>query len=130
MDIQVLATTSDSGLEINAAPVSGIAAPKESGYSPCTVVGDLIFIAGQLARNENGQIAAEARVPAGQLWKGTRIWLETTYLIQRRLRPILSLCLRARTLPRTKGQSGAHLRSSLGPSVHRLDNRHSQWPDM
>lgn len=89
MDVQVLATTSNSGLEISAPPVAGIAAPKESGYSPCTVVGDLIFIAGQLARNEHGQIALEARVPTGQLWKGTRIKLETAYLIQRRLRPIL-----------------------------------------
>ena len=69
--------------------IAGLAAPKESAYSPCTQVGDLVFVAGQLARDETGGIAPEARVQAGQLWKGTRIALETGYLLERRLRPAL-----------------------------------------
>jgi len=89
MDIQVLATTSDSGL--TAVPVAPprVGAPKESGYSPCLRVGDFVFVAGQLARDETGNIAPQAKVPLGQLWKGTRIKLETNYLIHERLRPAL-----------------------------------------
>lgn len=89
VDLQVMATTVDSGLEAKPVRVAGLAAPKESGYSPCTSVGDLVFVAGQLARDETGNIAPEARMPAGQLWKGTRIALETRYLVERRLRPAL-----------------------------------------
>ncbi|MEO8143958.1 MAG: RidA family protein [Betaproteobacteria bacterium] len=89
MDVQIIATTRDSGLAAKPVRVTGLAAPKESGYSPCTQVGDLVFVAGQLARDDSGNIAPEAKVPPGQLWKGTRIALETRYLVERRLRPAL-----------------------------------------
>lgn len=89
MDIQVMATTLDSGMKIEAAAASTVGAPKESGYSPCLRAGDLIFVAGQLARDQSGDIAPEAIVPATQLWKGTRIKLETDYLIRKRLLPSL-----------------------------------------
>lgn len=89
MDVQIVATTQDSGLEAKPIAVAGVDAPRESGYSPCTQVGDLVFVAGQLARDDTGDIAPAARVPAGQSWKGTRIALETTYLVERRLRPAL-----------------------------------------
>ena len=89
MDVQVMAFTDESGLVI--APVSpeGLAAPGSSGYAPCTKVGDLVFVAGQLARDDSGSIAAEAKVPSDQFWKGTRIKLETEYLIEKRLRTAL-----------------------------------------
>lgn len=89
MDVQVIATTQDSALAPKQIDVAGVSAPRESGYSPCTRVGDLVFVAGQLARDETGGIAPEARVPPGQLWKGTRIALETRYLVEKRLRPAL-----------------------------------------
>jgi len=89
MDVQVIATAIDSGLVAKPIAVAGVDAPRESGYSPCTQVGDLVFVAGQLARDDTGDIAPEARVPPGQLWKGTRISLETAYLVERRLRPAL-----------------------------------------
>jgi enamine deaminase RidA (YjgF/YER057c/UK114 family) len=53
-------------------------------------VGDLVFIAGQLARDATGALAAEAQVPPGQMWNGTRIKLETAYLVERRLAPALA----------------------------------------
>jgi enamine deaminase RidA (YjgF/YER057c/UK114 family) len=89
IDVQVIAMTLDSSLATKPVGVAGLAAPKESGYSPCTQVGDLVFVAGQLARDESGNIAPEAQVQPGQLWKGTRIALETRYLVERRLRPSL-----------------------------------------
>jgi enamine deaminase RidA (YjgF/YER057c/UK114 family) len=64
--------------------------PGTSGYAPCVRVGDLVFIAGQLARDASGELAAEAQVPPGQLWNGTRIRLETGYLVRHRLMPALA----------------------------------------
>lgn len=61
-------------------PVSGIAAPKESRYSPCAVVNDLIFIAGQLARNENGQITRRPGFPPASSGKGRAFGLKPLIL--------------------------------------------------
>ncbi len=89
MDIQVMAATSDSGFEVAPVVSPTLGAPAESGYSPCLRAGDLIFVAGQLARDSTGNIAPQARVPDTQLWKGTRIKLEADYLIRERLVPAL-----------------------------------------
>jgi enamine deaminase RidA (YjgF/YER057c/UK114 family) len=77
MDVQVIAATSDSGYE--AAPVqAGLNRPEASGYTPCLRVGDLIFVAGQLARDASGKLAAH----------GTKA--ETEYLVRSRLLPALA----------------------------------------
>jgi enamine deaminase RidA (YjgF/YER057c/UK114 family) len=89
MDVQVIAATSDSGYTV-AAPRDGLNVPATSGYAPHVRVGDMIFVAGQLARDATGNLAAEAQVPAGQAWNGTRIKLETGYLVRERLMPALA----------------------------------------
>jgi enamine deaminase RidA (YjgF/YER057c/UK114 family) len=88
MDVQVVAATSASGYAVQRIK-AGLEAPETSGYAPCVRVGDMIFIAGQLARDASGNIAVEAKPPAGQLWSGTRIGFETGYLVARRLIPAL-----------------------------------------
>ncbi|NGM86538.1 hypothetical protein G5B35_04370 [Parapusillimonas sp. SGNA-6] len=89
MDVQMMAATADSGFDVGPVTSTNLGAPKESGYSPCLRGGDLIFVAGQLARDKTGNIAPEASVPSTQFWKGTRIKLETDYLIRERLIPAL-----------------------------------------
>jgi enamine deaminase RidA (YjgF/YER057c/UK114 family) len=84
MDVQAIAATSASGYTVERVRAN-LDAPQTSGYAPCVRVGDMIFVAGQLARDGSGSIAAEAKLPSGQLWNGTRIQLETEYLIRRRL---------------------------------------------
>jgi enamine deaminase RidA (YjgF/YER057c/UK114 family) len=88
MDVQVIAATAASGYKVERMQAS-LNAPQSSGYAPCVRVGDLIFVAGQLARDGAGNLAAEAKPPAGQLWNGTRIRLETEYLVAKRLIPAL-----------------------------------------
>ncbi|HEX2546807.1 MAG TPA: RidA family protein [Ramlibacter sp.] len=90
MDVQVLAATQASGYQVQKAAAGGLNVPATSGYAPHVRVGDMIFVAGQLARDASGNLAAEAQVPAGQLWNGTRIQLETDYLVQKRLAPALA----------------------------------------
>jgi enamine deaminase RidA (YjgF/YER057c/UK114 family) len=76
VDVQVIAATDDSGYM--PIPVqSGLNRPDASGYTPCLRVGDLIFVAGQLARDASGKLAAH----------GTSD--ETDYIVRRRLVPAL-----------------------------------------
>jgi enamine deaminase RidA (YjgF/YER057c/UK114 family) len=89
MDVQVMAATASSGYTPRKAGMQQLNVPQTSGYAPCLRVGDMVFVAGQLARDSTGNIAPEAMVPAGQLWNGTRIKLETDYLVQKRLVPAL-----------------------------------------
>jgi enamine deaminase RidA (YjgF/YER057c/UK114 family) len=89
MDVQVIAATNASGYAIERVQAD-LGAPQTSGYAPCLRVGDMIFVAGQLARDDSGNIAAQAMPPAGQQWNGTRIKLETDYLFHQRLLPALA----------------------------------------
>jgi enamine deaminase RidA (YjgF/YER057c/UK114 family) len=76
MDVQVIAATEASGY--TPTPMtSGLNRPDASGYTPCLRVGDLIFVAGQLARDASGALAAQGTGP------------ETQYLVRRRLVPAL-----------------------------------------
>ena len=90
MDVQVMAASLDSGYECRAVGTDRLNVPKSSGYAPCLRVGDMVFVAGQLARDESGNLAAAARMPEGQQWNGTRIKRETEYLIRERLVPALT----------------------------------------
>jgi enamine deaminase RidA (YjgF/YER057c/UK114 family) len=54
--------------------------------------GDFVFVAGQTAEaldSGNGPLDPEACMPAGHLWKGTPIKLETEFVIRRKLKPAL-----------------------------------------
>ena len=76
VDLQVIAATSESGY-VPAEVSTGLNRPDTSAYAPCVRVGDLIFIAGQLARDASGALAA----------RGVRA--ETQYIVQQRLLPAL-----------------------------------------
>ena len=63
-----------------------------SGYSPALAAGEFLFVPGQTAEARElaqGPLDPEARMPAGHLWKGTPIKLETEFLITRKLKPSL-----------------------------------------
>jgi enamine deaminase RidA (YjgF/YER057c/UK114 family) len=77
MDVQVIAATQASGYLPQ--PVqSGLNRPETSGYTPCLRVGDLIFMAGQLARDASGRLATRGTVS------------ETEYLLDKRIGPALA----------------------------------------
>jgi enamine deaminase RidA (YjgF/YER057c/UK114 family) len=76
VDVQVIAATDDSGYM--PIPIqSGLNRPDASGYTPCLRVGDLIFVAGQLARDASGALAAQG------------VAEETDYIVRRRIAPAL-----------------------------------------
>ncbi|MFL6563916.1 MAG: RidA family protein [Burkholderiales bacterium] len=100
-DVQVMAATSESGLEPEEIG-AGLDRPETSGYTPCLRVGELVFVAGQLARDGSGALAA----------RGTAE--ETDYIFRRRLRPALEaadsgqdLVLKAQVYLSNLDESGA-----------------------
>jgi enamine deaminase RidA (YjgF/YER057c/UK114 family) len=76
VDVQVIAATLASGY-VPAEVQTGLNRPESSGYAPCLRVGDLIFVAGQLARDASGALAAHG------------VTAETEYVVKRRLLPAL-----------------------------------------
>jgi enamine deaminase RidA (YjgF/YER057c/UK114 family) len=92
MEVQVMAAIAAPEFEIrheNAAATYKIHA--SSGYSPALSAGDFRFIPGQTAealREEDAPLDPEARRSHG-LWKGTPIKLETSFIINRKLKPTL-----------------------------------------
>jgi enamine deaminase RidA (YjgF/YER057c/UK114 family) len=76
VDVQVMAATAASGY-VPTEVHTGLNRPDSSGYAPCLRVGDLIFIAGQLARDAAGELGAHG------------VGAETEYLVQHRLLPAL-----------------------------------------
>lgn len=76
VDLQVMAATAASGYAVEEIG-AGLNRPETSGYSPALRVGDLIFVAGQLARDASGKLAV----------RGTAA--ETDYIFAERLAPAL-----------------------------------------
>ena len=64
---------------------------ESSGYSLALTAGDFVFVAGRLADalTLTDGLAPEVRLPAGHLWKGVPVKLETEYTIKEKLEPAL-----------------------------------------
>jgi enamine deaminase RidA (YjgF/YER057c/UK114 family) len=76
VDLQVMAATIASGY-VPTEVQTGLNRPETSGYAPGLRVGDLIFVAGQLARDASGKLAAHG------------VQEETQYILKERLLPAL-----------------------------------------
>lgn len=76
VDVQVMAASAASGYQVSEVQ-TGLNRPDSSGYAPALRVGNLIFVAGQLARDGSGKLAAHG----GKA--------ETKYIVERRLLPAL-----------------------------------------
>ena len=76
VDVQVMAVSAGSGHVVEEIG-AGLNRPETSGYSPALRVGDVVFVAGQLARDASGNLAV----------RGTAA--ETDYIFGERLVPAL-----------------------------------------
>jgi enamine deaminase RidA (YjgF/YER057c/UK114 family) len=93
MEVQLMAVVPARGFEVAQHRPKSLPVHATSGYSPVLTCGDYVFVAGQTAealKTEEGPIDPEARMPAGHLWKGTPIKLETEFVIERKLKPALA----------------------------------------
>ena len=93
MEVQLMAVVPDKGFEVVQHRPKNLPVHATSAYSPVLTCGDYVFVAGQTAealKTEEGPIDPAARMPAGHLWKGTPIKLETELVIERKLKPALA----------------------------------------
>ena len=93
MEVQLMAVVSGKGFEVTQHHPANLPVHATSSYSPVLTCGDYVFVAGQTAeafKTEEGPIDPAARMPAGHLWKGTPIKLETDFIIERKLKPALA----------------------------------------
>ncbi|MFL6799931.1 MAG: RidA family protein [Xanthobacteraceae bacterium] len=61
-----------------------------SGYNPAVVVGDFVFVAGNQALRDNGQLAPGVEIPSFRRWGGqTSFRRQVHYVIKERLEPSL-----------------------------------------
>jgi enamine deaminase RidA (YjgF/YER057c/UK114 family) len=92
MDLSMIAVRAEDALRIQPFTPNDLEVPARAGFAPVVAAGDFVFVAGLMAAwkpGDLGGIAPEAQVPPGHLWKGTRIKLETQYLVERKLVPAL-----------------------------------------
>jgi len=93
MEVQLMAAVPGANFEVEQHRPSNLPVHATSAYSPVLTCGDYVFVAGQTAealKTEEGPIDPGARMPAGHLWKGTPIKLETEFIIERKLKPALA----------------------------------------
>lgn len=93
MEVQLMAAVPAKSFEVAQHRPSNLPVHASSGYSPVLTCGDYVFVAGQTAealKTEEGPLDPAARMPAGHLWKGTPIKLETEFVIERKLKPALA----------------------------------------
>ncbi len=93
MEVQLIAAVPARGFDVVQHRPKNLPVHASSGYSPVLTCGDFVFVAGQTAealKTEEGPIDPAARMPAGHLWKGTPIKLETEFIIEHKLKPALA----------------------------------------
>lgn len=93
MEVQLIAAVPAKGFTPVQHRPKDLRVHASSSYSPVLACGDYVFVAGQTAEAleaGEGPLDPSARLPAGHLWKGTPIKLETEFVIARKLKPALA----------------------------------------
>lgn len=84
----LLAVVPGHGLDPQRVDPPKVAAPVWSGFVPAAIAGDLVFVAGQMARGAEGA-DPRAHVPAHSRWGGFEARKQAEYVIDQRLAPAL-----------------------------------------
>lgn len=90
MDVSMLAVLPGGDRQPRPARPEGVPVPQHSGFVPSLIVGDYVFVAGQMPNNEAMTgLASEAYRSPNAVWNGTDIRLQSEFLISSRLKPAL-----------------------------------------
>lgn len=91
IEVQMIGVVPEAGFQVKHIRPKEHPIHHSSGYSLALCAGDFVFVAGRLADSvmSGDGIAAEAQAPAGHLWKGTPVKLETEFVVKRKIEPAL-----------------------------------------
>jgi enamine deaminase RidA (YjgF/YER057c/UK114 family) len=91
IDVQGIAVVPGKGTRVQHVSAKGHAIHESSGYSLALTAGDFVFVAGRLADalTVTDGLAPEATLPAGHLWKGAPVKLETDFTVKQKIEPAL-----------------------------------------
>lgn len=91
IDVSLIAVMPGEGRAPRRADPKNVPVPPWSGFAPCLISGDYVFVAGQMANEDESmaRLHPKAERPAKALWHGTDIRLQTEFLITDRLLPAL-----------------------------------------
>jgi enamine deaminase RidA (YjgF/YER057c/UK114 family) len=91
IEMQMIAVVPGKGMRVQHIRPKSHVIHRSSGYSLALTAGDFVFVAGRLADalTVSDGLAAEARLPAGHLWKGVPVMVETEYIIKKKIEPAL-----------------------------------------
>src|SRR5262249_11552257 len=91
IEVQMIAAVRGKEMKVRHVSAKGHNIHPSSGYSLALTACDFVFVAGRLADSLvfGEGIAAEARSPAGYLWKGTPSALETEFIVEKKIAPAL-----------------------------------------
>ena len=91
IEVQMIAVVPGKGLRVQHVNAKGHPIHESSGYSLAVTAGDFVFVAGRLAdaTTPADGLAPEATPPAGHLWKGAPVKLETDYIVKQKIEPAL-----------------------------------------
>jgi len=84
----LIAVLPGRGLDPQRVEPPSVTAPTWSGFVPAAICGELVFVAGQMARGPDGP-DPRAHVPAHSLWGGHEARKQAEYVIDHRLLPAL-----------------------------------------
>lgn len=86
--LDVIAVRSDAAGATEQLRPDGINSPPTSGYAPILRWRDLVLTSGHPAVDAHG-MAPESKLKSGMIWGGTKVALETEYILRRQLLPSL-----------------------------------------
>jgi len=94
MNVQAIGIVPRDGFHVDHKTNPSIDAHPTSGYSATLCAGDYVFVAGMTPSPKPGMaarngLAEAAQMPAGSLWRGTPIMLETEFIINEKIIPAL-----------------------------------------
>ncbi|MGH8635230.1 MAG: RidA family protein [Burkholderiales bacterium] len=91
IEVQMIAVVPGKETQVQHVSAKGHAIHESSGYSLALAAGDFVFVAGRLADalTLTDGLAPEVTLPAGHLWKGAPVKLETDFIVKQKIEPAL-----------------------------------------
>lgn len=88
IEVEAIGIVPGPDWSVQAGRPSDVAVPRGSGFAPVARVGDYVFVAGQMASDEQG-VVPDVQLGPGHRWGATVIKLETDYILKHGLEPAL-----------------------------------------